>query len=150
MNVSTTITINSNGWQSAFGTQCIDKDVFSWYFKILKWSYDGSSRTPPYIGILEDTEENWNNAVGYELCCKTMSLNGPSQGELKHYSEKKDICSFSKPGQILEMRLDLNAKTLKFSIDNKINIASFSNIKDTKYTMNVRFVFGFGSQLLLL
>ena len=134
--------ISITGDDTAFGTYAISRGVFTWRVIIISsisWMRGSMNGSKPHIGIIEDNDKyisqfrydsDWDD-YGYKLCA--------GDGSLYSYSKRQDKtiidCLWNKEGDILEMMLDLNERTLSFKINNKDFGILFRNIKQCSYRL---------------
>ena len=98
------------------------------------------SAFPPYIGIIEDNvkymkqyqnDNNWDEH-GYQLSACPEVFYG-SDDECEHDDDYE--CKWNKDGDILEMTLNLNERTLSFALNDEDYGNAVRNIKQTKYRL---------------
>ena len=152
------ITVDSDQlYPTAFGGVIVNKDIqgsFKWRLKILSLIYDGDyGMEAPYIGIIIDDEknlvkykddDNWDDC-GYQLC----AANGILCCNMSFRTEPY-WCKWCKDGDILEMTLDLNARTLSYKVNDKDFGVAFSNIKQANYRLALSMDKSKGSKFELL
>ena len=151
--IGSMITMHCDQDVTAFGCHVVTKGIFKWRIKMVKFTYDEKiDGSPPYVGIIEDNEEymeeyknscDWDEN-GYLLCCKIGRL---LCGDILTSDYP---CRWNKEGDILEMTLDLNERTLSFKVNDEDYGVAFEDIEEREY----RLAFGGykcdGSQFMLL
>ena len=112
----TVITMRSMNTATAYGTRIVSEGIFKWKIKMVKWTHDGISGSPPFIGIIEDDDKylkRFRNATGwfsygYELCGSSGSLYAPDGGL---HEAIDGNCKWEKEGDVLEVFLNLDDRT---------------------------------------
>ena len=143
---NTTITIKEDdesnmGHAIAFGKRVVSEGIYIWKIKIIciKLTFE----SPPYVGIIENNEEYlkryrddflWDN-VGYQLCGGNSVLCGPLSSNYHKTSDYQ--CLWKKEGDVVEIILDLNERTLGFKVNDIDYGVAFSNIHKTEYRLAV-------------
>ena len=144
---NTLINVEGNVTHTAFGEMVVSEGVFVWRIQILALVHDGSYLEAPFIGIIEDDEgklefyrdsDIWGYC-GYQLCAgdtgQLFCYMDYKQGTPKHIETEDYRCEWKEDGDILEMTLDLNKRTLSFKVNDKDFGVAYSNIKQTSYRL---------------
>ena len=155
----TMITINDAKLISAFGAYPVSQGTFQWRLQLVKYEPNQIIITtgPPYVGVIKDSEDigayqnsaMWRNK-GYQLCAGNGELFGDVGDEFRtnHGVEK---CRCNKYGDIIEITLDLERRTLHFRVnDDNSNECWFSNIEKTHYRLALTNFEGRGSQFQIM
>ena len=153
---NTRITINNGGHAMAFGKHVVSQGIFIWRIKISCFNKT-SFESPPYVGIIENNDKNlerykddflWDN-VGYQLCGGNSLLCGPA--DYGDYVKTDDYqCLWKNQDDILEIKLDLNEKTVGFKINDKDFGVAFGNIRKTQYRLALSTLAMRGSKFALI
>ena len=130
------LTFNSKNVQTAFEGNEVKEGVFKWKLKIVTNTMDYSKATTfPYIGIIESNTRNlkkyinkgsWQS-VGCQLC--------PHGATFGHGVATLTGCEWYKQGDIMEIILDLNARTIRFGVNGENYDTGFDYIKQTSYRL---------------
>ena len=117
------IKINKNHDSTAFGQHSITHGICRWHIKIISLSRSKSWTEPPYIGIIADNPKNitkykdnseWNH-VGYQLNMGDGKIFGLTSNHV--ISTNCNSVEWNiKADDILEIFLDLNQQTLRFTL----------------------------------
>ena len=134
----------TDGFATAYGSATITEKVHKWLIKIMVLHRDEEKYlVAPYIGIIEDKEEylresqnddKWEDH-GYQLCGGRNSGYTYSQIEGGDHVTDHYGCIWDKEGDVLEINLDLEKRTLAFKLNEKDYGVAFSNIKQTSYRL---------------
>ena len=140
--------INTNGTPTAYGTKIVSSGIFKWRIKMLSW-HKVNRNAPPFVGIIEDNDYQlikyqntygWSYSsayYGYELCAATGSLYLADSDN--HYRTKHYKCKWNKQGDILQITLNLNDRTVSFKVNDVDYGVAFGNIKVAKYRLIITF-----------
>ena len=123
------------------GIYIVSEGLFRWKVKMVSFTFN-SHGGPPFIGIIEDKEDfleelfedgeqSWWDDHGYEFCARTGSLFGDTDCHVTSMYQ----CRWMNDGDVLEMTLNLDERTLGFTVNNKDFGVAFSNIKQAKYRL---------------
>ena len=138
------ITITTDESPTVYGTLVVSEGIFVWKVKMISWE-PTQWGSPPFVGITEDIHEHleeykdasgWTKK-GYEMCGKSGALFYPSKGE--HYHTKNYKGRWDKEGDILEITLNLDERTLSFKTNDTDFGVAFGNIKVARYRLVITF-----------
>ena len=148
------IVAQTHGISTAFGQFIISSGVFKWQIRIISINKSNGNKTNmfttgPYIGIVDidsddkyltkyQNDDDWDD-IGYQYCAGIGELIcSITNGQQKTRESWLESC-WKRVGDVLEMELDLNQRTLSFRInDGNINVG-FSNIKQARYRLAFTF-----------
>lgn len=128
-----TVTMSTDAYMSMFGLYVVTEGVFKWKIKLIKWNEDNYGACSPYIGIIEDNKEyiknylndnNWDQ-YGYQISSAPARYHRGSGSVVRKCDYTLRWC---KQGDILEMTLDLDERTLSFKLNDEDFGVVFSNI----------------------
>ena len=132
------ITINPTKCVTAFGSTLVEQGIFSWKIKIdridpaRKWK-----SAYPYVGVIKDDDDNskfftssgyWNGR-GYQCCGGSGYICGVK------FQTSEVNCKWHQKDDILEIILDLDAKTLRLIMNDEDHGIVFDNIEESKYRL---------------
>ena len=140
------LTGESSECRTAYGESSISEGTFTWKIKIISARYKGDALygDGPYIGIIEDDEKhldkykedgNWEYH-GYQLSVGNGILWSYIFDD-QHEETEDYHCQFENDGDILEMTLDLDVRTLNFKVNGKDFGIAFKHIKQTNYRLAI-------------
>ena len=124
---------------TAFGDNEIKEGVFRWKLKMMTNTMDYKKYNAyPYVGIIESNTGNFEGfrsrgswqRVGCQLCA-----NGGLWGAYGNSTSTSSQCKWNKQGDILEIILDLNERTLRFGVNGSDCDTGFDDIKQTSYRL---------------
>ena len=124
---------------TAFGEHVVEQDVFKWKLKVKRMMDVKYYSGYPFIGIMENNDNNlseysadggWSDC-GYQLCAGNNGLWCPTGERGTDGFE----CKWKKPGDILEIVLDLNERTVRFILNDEDCGVAFKDIKKTHYRL---------------
>ena len=152
------ITVNTPNDASAYGTTIVSEGIFIWRVKIVLFDYDVYGGIP-YIGIIKNDQYgndeemraivlqsdgiDWDK-YGCQYCGGSGGLFAENAESVIH-----NPCKWRMEGDILEMTLDLNEKTLSFKVNND-DFGEFKNIEQGEYRLAFSVYKSSGSQFVLL
>ena len=150
----TNIKFVSDMRRTAFGTLVVEEGVFRWKLKIISFDNLREGYGYPYVGVIEndvDLTEYKNygfwDEVGCQLCAGNSGLYShdsdlyDTDDDASYHDQVNVIatdnyqCEWKKVGDILEIILDLNERTLRFAVNDKDCGIAFRNIKQTSYRL---------------
>ena len=143
-NIDAIVRIKTDNMMTVFGSNVISQGIYKWQIKIIKMKHNSEDESghPPYIGIIEDDEKllqrhnintNWDRC-GYQLST-SVALYG---GNRNNHAEERDYqCKWKNDQDILEIELDLNERTISFTLNGKYFGVAFWNIKKANYRLTM-------------
>ena len=139
--------------QTVFGNYVVEEGVFRWKLKIISFNNMRDGYGYPYIGIIEnDVDLTGYQNYGFwdEVGCQLTAGNSGLYSHDDDYSTDDDIaredmdivavthnyeCEWKKVGDILEIILDLDERTVRFVVNDIDCGVAFRNIKQTSYRL---------------
>ena len=111
--------------RTAYGSNVIEDGIHKWKIKILSIRYDFSFAGVPFIGIIKDDEQYLKKYVdrgtwecdGYLFCGGNGEFCGMNDPDDVKYEDLLMGLKWKRPNDILEIVLDLNQRTLQFSVN---------------------------------
>ena len=149
------------GLPTVYGTHVVSQGIFIWKIKILVWnSTNFLEPRAPYVGITEDIDSHLKEYTnqrgwctkGYELSGKDGSLTAADPRMYVGYYKKNNNYGaiWNKKGDILEIVLNLDKRTLSFKVNDKDFGVAFENIKVAKYRLAMSFFMNKGSKFVFV
>lgn len=134
------VTMSTGAYMSVFGSYVVTEGVYKWSIKLVKYlEYGEFGAWSPYVGLIEDDEEyikqylndnNWDK-YGYQISSAPAQYNR-GEGSI---ATPNFGCRWCKEGDILEITLDLDKRTISFKINDKDYGVGFSNIVLAPYRL---------------
>ena len=123
------VTVNTNGSVTMYGTEVITKGIFTWKVRMISFPY---SNGYPFVGIFQNDDSLLQQFVtdvdfdqyGYLICA--------GDGELYAFEEvigEQPSCIWNENGSVLQMKLDLDKKTLSFKVDDRDSVEAFTDVR---------------------
>ena len=132
-----------NKRQTAFGDFVVKQGGFQWKLQIISFNKTNGNYYP-CVGVIED-DVNYTihqqysiwDEVGYQLCAGNSDLNSLNDNEYISDSHTADNyeCEWKNEGDILEIILDLDQRTLRFAVNGKDCGIAFRDVKQTSYRL---------------
>ena len=146
---------NSDEELTIFGEHVIERGVFLWRLKIIKIECNNDSVIPdPHIGIVTSDDEylqkytyslNWEQGCQLDAGCHLLWSSLAGIPEKQRYN-----CLWNGHGDILEMVLDLNKRTLKYKVNGKDFGVAFNSIPTGQYRLALGCMDAKGSEFEIL
>ena len=142
------ITVNGDLYPTVYGSNVVSEGVFVWKIKIVALKKAISLNSPPFVGITEDIDAHLNKysdgaawcKKGYQFCGGTGSLYAQDAGSVFGRNKVGTLQGrWNNDGDILQITLNLDDRTLSFEINDKDFGVAFANIKVTKYRLAISF-----------
>ena len=131
-------------YATAYGDTVVSQGKFVWRLQISSPNDDDTETfESPYIGIIEDKRlllKKYRDSAkwdmhGYQLLAGGDGSIYTRMTHSKNDKTRKYQCVWMEEGDILEMTLDLNHRTLSFKVNDKDFGIGVSDIKQTKYRL---------------
>lgn len=155
------LNIYSNECMTAYGFLTVSDGIYKWKIKILSLNmvntpWDKGSY-PPYIGLIEDNKQYMQQGLtktdwyryGYQIT-RYRSLLCRKESVAMNCYMYHQLCKWNKSGDILEITLDLNEKTISFKLNDEDFGIAFRNVVKTNYRLAISVTNGGGSSFELL
>ena len=134
------VILKNDAWVTAYGQAVVKSDIYKWRIKIENLEQDQKYREGPYVVIIVDkvqylkqyiSSDGWDED-GYQLLAGLGNIAFCIGEQVEFESD----CSWSKEGDILEITLDMNARTLMFVVNDDEDTAIIcSNIMQSEYRL---------------
>ena len=142
---------DSSGFEAVFGTDIVSKGINCWKIRVNKLytDYDIDGLYHLFIGVFDDTKADMEKMKNSNLSNKRMI--GGYIYEVTYGHTFSDGCGnythrlkprVSKDGDIVDLILDLDNRTLGCKINDKDIERSIDGIKDGKYRLCVCMYYG--------